>query len=114
MSGLFDNLAKKWKAQRATMKGGGLMWHFPPAKKFLNCSLTAQIVQLKSEVKEVQKACRDYGNIDDHFVMEVWDVIHSAETLLRILSKAGIDITEPKNMVIAKNLQRGYYTEGGN
>lgn len=106
----FNDLVAKWKGQRVKMKGEFIPWHFPPANKFLNHSLGEQIKHLGSEVKEVERAYFDES--PGAFVEEIWDVIHSAETLLWIAHGNGLDITSPKDEVIRKNLARGYYKGG--
>jgi len=89
------------------------MWHFPAVKFVKENSLTRQINHLESEINEVKDA---YHRETNYLIMELWDVIHSAETALRILKFCGYDVFSVKSDVLKKNQERGYYNchAGGN
>lgn len=82
-----------------------------PAVNFVSNSLYAQITHLESEMNEVTEAYFTPGGID-HLAEELCDVIHSAETALRILAdRYGVDVLVVLAAVIEKNRIRGYYAE---
>jgi len=86
-------------------------WNFPETIFTKNNSLKQQISHLESEIIEVKNAYLSEG-FSSHMVEELWDVIHSAETALRILGTDKIDIFYIKDKVIEKNKERGYYNLG--
>lgn len=89
--------------------------HFPfvfPETKFVATnSILKQIFHIASEVWEVVKAAlrRDW----QHCVIECYDVIHSTETLLRIIAKKyNINLQAAAMSTMIKNHRRGYYHDG--
>lgn len=71
--------------------------------------LADQIQHVRSEVNE---ACAAYywGEGEERLAEELMDVIHAAETALRMLD---VDMGEVKRDVIEKNYARGYYETPG-
>ena len=87
----------------------GSLYHFPPVRFVGETPVLQQIKHLKSEIIEVEEAL---GKSDkDNLILELWDVIHSAETALRIISSWGEDVFAVKKEVYRKNDDRGYYNE---
>jgi hypothetical protein len=83
------------------------MFIFPATRYVSNC-LHEQIQHIESEVKEVQAAYMEPGI--EYLAEELCDVIHSAETALRILAdRYGVNVLDIQALVIAKNRARGYY-----
>ncbi|ABO49733.1 hypothetical protein Dred_1199 [Desulforamulus reducens MI-1] len=89
------------------------MWVRFPRIKFVDVnSLAEQLDHVRSEHKEVWLAFED-DKIGD-LAMELFDLIHSCETALRILQESfGIDLRETLLAVIDKNKKRGYYENAG-
>lgn len=56
---------------------------------------------------DLETAADDLANM----AIETLDVIHAAETLLRMLEVRGVDLDAAKRLVIEKNDRRGYYDE---
>jgi len=85
-----------------------------PRTKFVDTnSLIEQRCHLTSEVIEVDKEFDAFPKTDFKAVAcELFDVIHSAETALRILEERhGVNILAAKQAVIHKNTARGYYAK---
>jgi hypothetical protein len=79
-----------------------------PRTIFRHNKIIDQIIHLRSELEEVQVEIvkRDHSAT----AREVWDVIHSAETALRILeNQHGVNVEEARFLVLAGNAGRGYY-----
>jgi len=81
---------------------------FPKTKFADENTLEEQLKHLESELEEVKKAGTYYDMTE-----ELFDLIHSAETALRIIRKDP-DLNKAmdfiKEEVIMKNIERGYYT----
>jgi hypothetical protein len=69
--------------------------------------LLDQIMHIASEVNEVKAAYWDGDQIAT--ASELMDVIHCAETALRMLHATPADLNDIKCGVIAKNAARNYY-----
>ena len=71
--------------------------------------------KLQEEVEEVLSALVEYQmqptdwNKRVHLMMEIMDVIHVCETLLRLMNTRDSERNLARNLVIEKNDQRGYY-----
>lgn len=86
------------------------MYHFPRTKHVDTASPYEQLQHIKSEMAELERAYLHEPK--DRVAEEALDLIHSAETFLRILQeRQGIDIESIQRRVIDKNRQRGYYAE---
>jgi negative regulator of sigma E activity len=101
----------------------GFVYNFP------HCScaspyLLNQAGKIAEEAREVVCAARFYKAHDqdafdareqarlvNKIAMETMDVIHAAETMLRMLDGL-VDVDGLRDEVIRKNRQRGYYEEG--
>ena len=88
-------------------------YQFPAMKKIDEWSFGDQISKISFETSELIEAllCTE-GNIDDildNVAKEAMDVIHSAETLLRILDKRHVKIDSIYEDTIDKNEKRYYY-----
>lgn len=88
---------------------GGWGWRFPEIAD--KPSAKAQAVKIAEELDEVQEAL-----FDGHpaiAAVEAMDVIHAAETLLRILDTSEPDVAPDAayRIVVRKNGVRGYYGE---
>ncbi len=85
-----------------------MQFTFPEVRFVKTASLEKQVSHVLSEAAEVDDACRP-GNYD-HLSMELLDLIHSAESALRILDEQyGVDLPALHAAVIKKNQERGYY-----
>jgi len=82
-------------------------YQFPPIIFVGGNDLKLQSDHVFSEALEVTDAydAGDHG----HAVEELWDLIHSAETMIRMYQAAGHDVWAAKYAVGEKNRQRGYY-----
>lgn len=88
-------------------------YQFPEMNKIDEWSFGDQISKVSFETSELVEAllCTE-GNIDDildNVAREAMDVIHSAETLLRILDKRHVKIDSIYEDTIEKNWKRNYY-----
>lgn len=88
-------------------------YQFPAMKKLDEWSFGDQITKITFETSELVEAllCTE-GNMDEILetvAKEAMDVIHSAETLLRILEKRNIKIDGIYEKTIEKNEKRHYY-----
>lgn len=99
------------------------------AYNFPRCScasphLINQAAKIIEEAREVAFAVRIYKAHDqdafdvreqarlvNDIAMETMDVIHAAETMLRMLDGL-VDVDGLRDEVVKKNRQRGYYEEG--
>lgn len=81
-------------------------WQFPPIKK--TDSLILQIGHLRSEVNEVVNAKLNRES-NERLAEELMDVIHSAETTLRMLPFTDEALDGIKRRIVSKNEARGYY-----
>lgn len=79
---------------------------FPRTKFADEADLTDQLHHVKSEMHEVIWAMTKEQRAE-----ELCDLIHSAETLLHILSeKHGVDVAAIQRQVVIKNRNRSYYS----
>lgn len=101
----------------------GFAYNFPPC----TCAspyLLNQACKIAEEARDVVCVARFYKARDDdafdareqarlvnEIAMETMDVIHAAETMLRMLDGL-VDVDALREEVVRKNRQRGYY-EGG-
>lgn len=70
-----------------------------------DCKKQAQRVGL-----EVVEACAAFDDDDrSGAIMELLDVIHAAETALRLMKASRAELDDAKASVITKNRERGYY-----
>ena len=84
------------------------VFSFPETKFVDELKIAGQFCHLASEVDEVFQDMMNERYLE--MASELWDVIHSAETALRILEKDHqIDVKGLKQKIIDKNKQRGYY-----
>lgn len=79
-------------------------WSFPPIAE-PHARLSRQLAHVMSEVNESYDALED-GESSERIAEELMDVIHAAETALRML---GVDVDKAWRGVIEKNSKRGYY-----
>lgn len=84
-----------------------MKYQFPATVFVTKNKLKFQADHVFSEVIEATHA-HDTGD-HAHAVEELWDVIHSAETMLRMYEAAGHDVWAAKAVVKEKNRRRGYY-----
>jgi len=84
-----------------------IKYHFPATIFVTKTKLKFQADHVFSEVIEATHA-HDSGD-HAHAVEELWDLIHSAETMLRMYQAAGHDVWAAKTSVEVKNRKRGYY-----
>ena len=83
---------------------------FPRSKFTTTNSLNQQIKHIQSELDEVEEGYYHPPVSFEAVAMELWDVIHSAETGLRILAeKNNVNVLALRDAVIEKNRARGYY-----
>lgn len=87
-----------------------MQFNFPATKFAQTTGLYGQLVHLGSEIKEVERAFYNDPMIE-RVAEELMDVIHSAETALRIICRTNADVNLHKLRlkVEKKNLERGYY-----
>ena len=79
-----------------------------PESRFTSNSIPKQFFAVLSECFEVAKAfvCRDW----QHMIVECYDVIHTTETLIRIIViKYNVSALLARKTVRLKNEMRGYY-----
>lgn len=84
-------------------------WQFPPIAEPLG--LRQQIVSIASEVKESLDAYDD-GEPNERIAEELMDVIHRAESAIRLLPLDELQLDAIKRFVVEKNDIRGYYEKG--
>jgi len=80
---------------------------FPTVKYVWVNTLNQQMDHVLSEVVEATQDLIN-GRLGD-MDMEVMDIIHSCETLLRMREAKGIDLESVRKAVVEKNGYRGYY-----
>jgi hypothetical protein len=81
---------------------------FPRIKFADTSSISIQADHLISECEEVQKELIEFKI--DKLAIELFDLIHSAETMLWIIQKFfNINLIVARQAVINKNQNRGYY-----
>lgn len=91
--------------------GENFTFNFDRVKFVDNNAIINQIKHIESEVREAIDSAHTPNN--QHTALELMDVIHSAETALRILTEChGINLNEIRKECAAKNKVRGYYKEG--
>lgn len=78
-----------------------------PATRFVRNTLWRQWFHLLSEVIEIGRALLA-GNLQ-HAAAETWDAKQSSETMHRILSGRGADVSLAREEIIGNNQERGYY-----
>ena len=85
------------------------VYRFPRTRFVDENGLAGQLLHIESEVAEFRAEV--FSNPDPFVVaIELADIIHSAETAMRILEeKHGICQKEVLAVVIFKNRERGYY-----
>ena len=72
-------------------------------------SLSNQIIHLESECREVSQAFFSEPKIE-RVVEELLDVIHSAETALRIIQRQhDVSLNKAIRDILRKNMERNYY-----
>lgn len=83
-----------------------MKWHFPLTKFAKEYDITKQIDSVLNEVAEFEKET----DIDKK-AFEVIDILHSAETLVRMffLKYPLLSFHQKKIKIIRKNKKRGYY-----
>lgn len=84
-------------------------WQFPPIAE--PPSLIMQIGRVRGEVREVVNA-KLGGEGVERTAEELMDVIHAAETALRLLPLDELELDRIKRGVVEKNDRRGYYEKG--
>jgi len=84
-----------------------------PRTRFVDCYSTfEQLAHIQTEVQELVQAYK--SEPVERVAEEALDLIHSTETLLRILQERhGLDIAQAVNHVTHKNALRGYYNGRG-
>lgn len=82
-----------------------------PRTKFASINtIAAQVEHVESETDEVSREFDRPPVNFDRVAVELFDVIHSAETALHILAEQhGVDLAAAWTHVISKNKERGYY-----
>lgn len=88
------------------MTGAGWEYRFPPIAD--PPGLSQQLLHVLGEAEEAREAHREAG-WRERVAEELMDVVHAAETALRMLEKDGADLDGVRRGVIAKNEERGYY-----
>ena len=71
-------------------------------------TVSEQLEHLQSEVIETMHAWYTGESVYD-VGTELLDVIHAAETTLRMLNFTNYELNDLKDRVIQKNAERGYY-----
>lgn len=75
--------------------------------------IATQLKHLESELIEVAKAYNS-DESQERVAEEVCDLIHSGESLLRILAgRYGVDVSKVQRQVVEKNRKRVYYPACG-
>lgn len=84
-------------------------YRFPAIKGLEEFDNSEQIEKIDSEVEEVSRAY--FGELNDAaFGIELMDVIHAAETALR-MNFTDEEVENMHQLTISKNKKRGYYDE---
>lgn len=88
--------------------GDNFTFNFGRVKFVDNNAIINQIDHISSEVKEAFESATTPDK--HHTALELMDVLHSAETALRIMAEFhGINLNEIRKDCAAKNKVRGYY-----
>lgn len=82
-------------------------WQFPPIAE-PSLKLYSQINHVRMEASEAEHA-EFYNEGDERIAEELMDVIHAAETALRLLPFDELELDRIKRGVVEKNNTRGYY-----
>lgn len=85
-------------------------YNFPRIKFCDECDLHTQLKHFASECIEIVERI-EHGDMPG-ITEEVLDMLHSAETWIRIVERHGVDIDAEISKVIEKNRARNYYGEG--
>ncbi len=97
-------------------------YRFPAMAKLGERTLEQQMAKVREEVAEAEEACGLVARVSPYtapedvlvriigFGMELMDVIHAAETALR-MSFTPDEVKEFREAVIERNRKRGYYDE---
>lgn len=72
--------------------------------------LNQQLAHASSEMDEIGDAAA-YGEGATRIAEEILDCMHSLESALRILQEQGLNVSLVADMVIKKNIARGYYDD---
>ena len=85
------------------------MYNFPRTRYVDTNGVYDQMKHMRSEMEEVSMAFYSEPEID-RLAEEALDLIHSCETMLRILQeRRGVNVWEVAIKLEAKNAERGYY-----
>lgn len=85
-----------------------MIFNFPRAIFVNKNGIVGQCFHIESELRELQESITEPDIF--HTAEEAIDLLHSIETLLRILEeKHGVDLNDVGDYVQAKNKRRGYY-----
>lgn len=84
---------------------GGFLFNFPAYRNSAN--LSSEVAHLVEETAEFNSAVYEYMS-DEDIICELMDVIHTAETIMRIVGNRNL-VDNCKSLVIEKNRRRGYY-----
>lgn len=99
-------------------------YRFPAMVKPDGWTVSDQLSKIEEETREAIQACGDYGYTQlttgymseesqkarREYLMEVFDIIHATETLLR-MEATDEEVKQLQQAVIEKNRKRGYYGE---
>ncbi len=93
------------EAQEAHEEAEPMHYNYPRVKFVDSSELYEQLGHIESELGEIERATNKHEHI-----MEIFDLQHSVETVIRILQeKHGVDVEAYRQAVIEKNRRRGYY-----
>ena len=85
-----------------------MIFNFPRTRFVDGGGIINQIDHVYTEITEALEAALTPDN--EHTAEELMDVIHSAETALRIMQeKHGVNLNEVRRNVERKNFDRNYY-----
>ena len=87
-----------------------MKYNFPKIRFIEENTLHTQLLHFASECIEIAERI-EHGDMWG-ITEEVIDMMHSAETWLRIVERHGVDVDGEISKVIEKNRKRGYYGEG--
>jgi hypothetical protein len=83
---------------------------FPKTVFVESCTINEQMEKIGTEFGEVIDALANPIINHEGVAIELWDVIQSCETALRILEEQhGVDVSIVRQYVYEKNRARGYY-----
>lgn len=82
-------------------------YRFPEISGATHYTPQDQVAHVLSEAKEVEAAV----DLETYYepMLELMDVIHSAETMLRIYGCTDTELELLRDLTIEKNRKRGYY-----